>query len=261
MPSHTVLSNWRCLSEFAAHNKAKQTSLCWAAHTESGERANVCCGWLNEAGEPGLTTCELLAKSCCAIMIPKRLTHTTNSESLSLTHSLVRTLIVITLYISLHLFWFLCCRRRSKLKLLRAKRERDFSRRGELNATLSGLSGASSSVWLRPLQRQVQCTELFVRHRRRWSPSLIRLRRFQLLLLCTPNANVAVVIVRVVVDSFVVPTGKKKKRKKVKFVGRYRLKGGKLKANKVLFCLHIRRKIQVNPFNYYYALFKYCFNY
>lgn len=111
----------------------------------------------------------------------------------------------------------------------------------------------ASSVWLRPLQRQVQRTEFFVRHRRR-DRRLIRLRRFQLLLLCTPNVVFVVVVVRVVV-SFVVHTG----TKKAIFVGRYRLKGGKLKANKVLFCLNIRRKIQVNPSNY--SLFEYCFKY
>lgn len=66
----------------------------------------------------------------------------------------------------------------------------------------------ASSVWLRPLQRQVQRTEFFVRHRRRDRRLIrLRLRRFQLLLLCTPY----VVVVRVVVVVyFVVSTGTKR---------------------------------------------------
>lgn len=95
-PSHTILSNWRCLSEFAAHNKAKQTSLCRSsAHWEQSERIEclfACLLWVvgMTPESDGADNMWAAAESCFAIMIPKRLTHT-YEQRITLTHSLARS--------------------------------------------------------------------------------------------------------------------------------------------------------------------------
>lgn len=101
-PSHTILSNWRCLSEFAAHNKAKQTS---ERERESKEhrmfvRPFVVGGFRRRAAAENMWA---VAESCFASVIPKRLTHT-NTESLSLARTLSRH---FALYFSLLVLVFM----------------------------------------------------------------------------------------------------------------------------------------------------------
>lgn len=134
-PSHTILSNWRCLSEFAAHNKAKQTSE--RERVKSIECLFARLLWVVFVGEQQLRTCEL----SLSLALRRWSQSGSHIRTQNHSHSLARSA-VTSLYISLYLFWFLC-RRRIKKKLARGELN---AWRGELNAMLSVASCVVSLV-------------------------------------------------------------------------------------------------------------------